>query len=185
MRQPIKLYALPLTLSMAASPALADHQEENSALQDAWLDGKLDAVVLLNEDLNPFEIDTDVVDGMAIVTGNVSSDLHRNLLNDLALSIDGINSIDNQLHVEPVEYELEGQIDPASEVLDASISTAVATKLLLNSEIDSSRIDVDTSNQTVILEGRVGSDLNSNLAEQIARSTFEVQDVHNRLIVVK
>lgn len=176
--------AISLTLALLASPVVADHQEENSALQDAWLDGKLDTVVMLNRDLNPLEIDTDVVDGRAIITGTVNSPVQKILIDDLALSIDGIHAIDNHLVVELEPFEADDTSGPIDDIIDASITTAVAMKLMLNSEIDSSKIEVETTDKAVILEGRIDTEFNSNLAEQIAMSTFEVEAVYNRLIVV-
>ena len=60
MKMIFKQCLIPLASSTISMPALADHDEQNSALQDAWLDGKLGTIVILNEHLNPLKIETDV-----------------------------------------------------------------------------------------------------------------------------
>lgn len=178
MYQLSKNLLIPLSLSLMAGNVLADHHEENSQLQDAWLDGKMDTVILLNEHLNPFDIETDVVNGKAIVSGTVESDIHKYLVAELALGIDGIESVDNQIVV------MESQ-DQSSELratmVDASITTAISTKLMLNTEINSLNIDVDTEDKTVTLLGEVENEVEKNLVGQIASNTSNVESVINRL----
>jgi len=185
MNQMLKRTVIPLSFAFLANTAFADHSEANSALQDAWLDGKLGTVVVLNKHLNPLRIETDVVDGKAIVTGKVDSPVQKSLMTELALSVEGIKSVDNRLQVTSQErHEDEEGIEPVSTMLDASITTAISTKLLLKPEIDSSEIDVDTDKQNVILRGTVKNDVESDLVEQIALNTFEVDSVINRLEVL-
>lgn len=178
MKKLSKKLLVPISLSLLATNALADHNEENSRLQDAWLDGKMDTVILLNKHLNPFDIESDVINGEAKISGSVESDVHKQLATELALSIDGIESVDNQIMVaessnEPSELE--------TAMVDASITTAISTKLLLNTEINSLNINVDTDDQTVTLVGEVDSDVEKELVEQIASNTSNVEEVINRL----
>lgn len=180
MKQLIKRCVIPLTFTALATPALADHNEENSTLQDAWLDGKLGTVVIFNEHLNPFKLET------AIVTGKVDSSVQKNLMTELAMSIEGIEKVDDRLVVvtQHAQSEEENENSGAvSTMLDASISTAISTKLLLKPEIDSPEIDVDTNDQTITLNGAVVSEVQSDLVEKIALNTFEVDKVVNRLQV--
>ncbi|GJM11690.1 MAG: transporter [Pseudohongiella sp.] len=182
MKQLFKLCAIPLTFTIMATTSYADH-EENGALQDAWLDGKLGTIVIFNEHLNPFEIETDVVDGAAIVTGKVDSPIQKSLMTELALGVEGIHEVDNRLVIvsEKTHADNKDESGAVSTMLDASITTAISTKILLKSEIDSSEIDVDTKDQTVTLNGTVASEIQSELVEQIAMNTFEVDEVVNKL----
>lgn len=184
MRNIIKTTTIVALTAFASSIALAG-DDENSALQDAWLDGKLATVVVLNKHLNPLKIETDVVDGVAIVTGKVDSEIQKELMTELAYGVDGIKDVENRLVVADSESVEDKAEKLSANLLDTSISTAITTKLLLNSEIDSSEIDVVTSDQEVTLKGEVPSDIQSDLAEQIAMNTFDVRDVTNNLIVSK
>lgn len=178
MKQISKKLLLPFSIALISLPALADHEEESSQLQDAWLDGKIGTVVLFNKHLNPLDIETDVVNGRAIITGRVDSVIHRELMTELALSVEGIEKVDNQLIV-------SGHSDNDSKIksalIDASITTAISTKLLLNTAVNSFGIEIDTSNQTVVIEGTVDSALEKDLVGQIAFNTSNVDDVINKL----
>lgn len=185
MKKLIKKSLIPLSLAIASSSVFADHQEENSALQDAWLDGKLGTVIVLNRHLNPLKIETDVVDGKAIVIGRVDSMIQKNLMTELALGIEGIEEVDNQLMVQSNSQHADS-VDgdgAISTMLDASITAAISTKLLLNSEVNGSAIDVDTNEQRVTLNGTVAREIESALVEEIASNTFEVEEVINKLVV--
>ncbi len=183
MKKLLELCAIPLTAAAVTTSVFAQHSEQNSALQDAWLDGKLGAIVVLNEHLNPLQIETDVVDGNAIIIGEVDSSVQKYLMTELAMGVEGIHSVDNRLQITTEQKATGRQDDALSVMLDASITTAISTKLLLNSAIDSSDINVDTLGQKVILEGHVPSEIESELTQQIAQNTFEVDSVVNNLLV--
>lgn len=68
-----------------------------------------------------------------------------------------------------------------TDVVDASITTAITSRLLLNTEINSLSIDVDTTDQTVALSGTVENKLEKELVERIAANTSNVDEVINRL----
>lgn len=175
---------LPITLMTMMSPALAEHSEQNTLLQDAWLDGKLGAVIVLNQHLNPLTIESDVVDSKAIISGKVHSEIQKTMMTELALGIEGIQAVDNLLEVTPREEDAITSDDVVEDMLDASITTAISTKLLLNPNINSSEINVDTIDKQVVIGGMVSSEIESELTEQIAQNTFEVDTVLNQLVVV-
>ncbi len=70
-----------------------------------------------------------------------------------------------------------------TKLVDVSITTAISTKLLMNTEINSTEIDVDTVAKAVVLNGSVESSAEKDLVEQIAKNTFEVKSVENNLKV--
>ncbi|MFT4861119.1 MAG: hyperosmotically inducible protein [Pseudohongiellaceae bacterium] len=185
MKKLIEFCAIPLFIAVAATSAFAQHSEQNSALQDAWLDGKLGAIVVLNEHLNSLQIETDVVDGTATIIGEVDSSAQKYLMTELATGVEGIHSVHNRLQITAAHNAVESGDDTLSVMLDASITTAISAKLLLNSAIDSSEINVDTQGQEVKLEGRVNSEIESELTQQIAQNTFEVDSVVNNLQISK
>ena len=68
---------------------------------------------------------------------------------------------------------------------DATITTSVKAKLTGDRAANFTRIDVDTSNQVVTLNGIVGSaDLKAR-AEQLARQVSGVKSVKNNLQIQK
>lgn len=69
-------------------------------------------------------------------------------------------------------------------VSDATTTATVKTKLMADSETEALKINVDTKDDVVILEGEVESESAKQKAEQIARDTGDVKEVRNNLRVV-
>jgi hyperosmotically inducible protein len=68
-------------------------------------------------------------------------------------------------------------------VTDASLTAAVKTKFLADSQVKGLNIDVDTSNGVVTLNGQVSSQAEASKAVTIARNTDGVKRVINNLKV--
>ena len=68
-------------------------------------------------------------------------------------------------------------------VTDASLTAAVKTKFLADSQVKGLNIDVDTSNGVVTLNGHVSSQAEASKAVTIARNTDGVKRVINNLKV--
>lgn len=181
-----KAVLIPTCVFSLGLPLIANAGEDkNNSMSDAWLDGKLDTVILLNEHLNPFEIDTDVTNKIAVISGEVDSSVEKSLVTELAKSIEGIEKVDNRLQVIP-EMPKENKVKTAAKEVggdfsDAAITTAISTKLMLNTDINSLKIDVDTDNGEVKLNGSVETKAEKDLVEQIAKNTFDVKEVTNLL----
>jgi len=159
--------------------------------RDAWLTGKIEAVYTLNPYLNPFEIDTDVENGVVHLTGTVETDIDRDLAGELAKGIEGVDEVVNDLKVDAQSTrdasksakKSGNQRDFGTWVDDATTTAAVKSKLIGNPNTKGLKIDVDTKNDVVTLTGRVKSDEERSLAEEIARNTGDVEDVRNNLVV--
>lgn len=156
--------------------------------RDAWLDGNLEATLLFNEHLDSFDIDTDVREGVAYLTGAVESDIDRDLAGELAQSIKGINRVENALVVDRTNVPDAVHSDASRErasfrqsVLDATLSSRVKAQLLLNNNIGGLDIDVDSSDSRVTLSGDVKSDQERELAVAIARNTAGAKSVTDNL----
>lgn len=185
-----------------AAPAFAgDEQEYDGELKDAWLDGKLEIAYTLNRHLNPFEIDTRVRNGVAYLTGEVDSDIERDLAREIALSIDGITAVEANLFLDDdvIEEAAERAEELAEEVEeedlersassliqkvdDATTTASVKSRLALNGNVEAHEINVDTRNDIVTLRGTVDSEAEKQLAEMIAMNTGDVREVRNELEV--
>jgi len=178
------LTVLALVGTLAAAPAFAS--KPSGQPNDAWIQGKLETVYLLNRHLNGFAIDTDVRGGAVHLTGKVESNIDKDLAGELAKGIDGVVSVKNDLVV--AEHSrvpaAEGDHRPFGEwVEDATTTARVKTKLLTDRNIAGLKINVDTKGDIVTLAGEVPSSEEKQLAEQLARNTGDVKDVHNQLVV--
>jgi osmotically-inducible protein OsmY len=186
-----------------ADTEVGAHEDETfrGSVKDAWLTGKIETVFTLNRHLNPFAIDTDVENGVVSLTGTVENDIDRDLAAELAKGVDGVVEVRNELLVdadpeiddadetERLASDAEGDDATAPDrdfgtwVDDATTTAAVKSRLVGNDNVGALGIDVDTYEDVVTLTGRVTSDEESNLAEEIARNTRDVSDVHNELVV--
>lgn len=172
-----------MSFVIALSTVHAGTSETEQKINDAWLDGKLDTAILFTEHLNALKIDTEVKNGVAFLSGEVNSDVSKDLATEVAISVEGIKDVKNNLKVNAPKQKGKEKDSVTDNLTDASISTAITTKLMLNSNIDSWDIDVDTSNRMVTLNGSVPSGEQKTLVEKIAENTSDVKKVNNKLEV--
>lgn len=166
----------------------------NSQLKDAWLDGKLEVAYALNRHLSPFSIDTSVENGIVSLSGEVGSEIDKELAGEVARNIEGIEDVRNDLIVRQGGTEAAaGAAEPADaddertfadRIDDATTTAAVKSKLMMDDETGGLQINVDTRNHVVTLSGNVDSEAERELAEQIASNVEEVERVQNELEVV-
>jgi len=193
-RYPLKTIAKACALSMAfmVTPALAATDKDK--LSDIWADATLTTTYALNTQLNPFKIDVDIKQGVAVLRGSVDSKVEKELAEELALGVDGVTRVDNQLVVEssstsmvqkPGHDKKSAERSFIRKVEDANLTAKVKSQLLWNSSTNGLDINVNTRNGTVTLLGIVESEAQSQLAEQIAHNTRDVYEVINKLKIVK
>jgi osmotically-inducible protein OsmY len=184
MKKHLATAALIATMSLGAMQAFGD---DKGAPKDGWITGKLEATYSLNRHLNAFTINTDTQNGVVHLTGNVESDIDRDLAGELAKGIEGVVSVDNDLVIKPNsrhEAHSEGTQRPFGVFVDDATTTAmVKSKLLANPNTKGLEIDVDTRGDVVTLNGEVSSNEEKQLAEELAKNTGDVKQVRNQLVV--
>jgi hyperosmotically inducible protein len=184
MKSYLAITALITTLSLAGTQAFGDDKD---APKDGWITGKLEATYALNRHLSAFEINTETTNGVVHLTGNVESDIDRDLAGELAKGIEGVVSVDNDLTIKPSsrqEVRTDGGQRPFGVFVDDATTTAmVKSKLLSNPNTKGLDIDVDTRGDVVTLNGEVSSAEEKQLAEELTRNTGDVKEVRNQLVV--
>ena len=177
------------TSAFAGSMDTANKWEEGA--KDAWIDGKAEATLLFNGNLNSFDINTDVQNGKVILTGKVDNSVDKKLAEELVANIDGVTDVDNQLTIveEHDSEAMDGDdmdMDYATgKLTDAKIATVINTRFLMDSDISGFDIDVDVEQGNVTLTGTVDSDAERDLAVEIAKNATDVTDVEDNLKVVQ
>lgn len=175
-----------------ASAADSDKQASPSTMQqmqqtfkDGIKQGRLETAYLFSKQLNPFKIDTDVHGNTVVLKGTVSTDVEKDLAEEIAQGVDGINNVDNRLAVKTDAEKRDAKNDAgfAAWANDAMITAAVKTEFLTHSDIAGLNIQVTTKNGVVMLKGKADSNSVKELAEQIARNQDDVVDVKNELKV--
>ena len=172
-----------LSVSVVAEEMDTNNEWKDKA-KDGWIDGKAEATLLFNTSFNSFDINTDVKNGIVILTGKVDSEIEKKLAEELVVGIDGVQSVDNKLTVVEDRSMVEDE-KAMDKLTDAKIATVVKTRLLLDGDVPGFGIDVDVENRKVSLKGEVKSEAERKLAVQIARNTADVSDVEDNLMVVE
>ena len=160
-----------------STPSMANDWKDKS--RDAWIDGKAETILLMNTNLNSFDINTDVKNSVVILTGKVESDIERELAQELVENLDGVRDVDNELTV------LNKDDSFGTAMLDAKVATVIETRYLLDSEVSAMDIDIEAENGVVKLSGMVSNDAEHDLAIAIAENTDDVKRVIDQLEVAE
>jgi osmotically-inducible protein OsmY len=166
-----------------------DMDNAKSDVREAWLDGKLETAFLLNRHLNNFTIDSEVDGNSVELEGEVESDIDKELAEQIALSVDGIEHVNNELKVVPEsktkndDQEMDENNDRSfsQQVDDATLTAEIKMELLANSNTQGLKINVDTRKGKVTLKGTVASSTEKDLAEKLAGNVDGVVGVKNEL----
>ncbi|NQD96043.1 BON domain-containing protein, partial [Pseudomonas sp. CrR25] len=163
---------------LAPAYAHADEGELSRRLSDARQEGSLWTLYALNRHLNPFDIDVDVENGRATISGSVESEVERDLAEQLALGVEGVNKVDNQLLVEPRRATPgDGRPSLAQRFDDATLAATVKSRLLWNSNTEGLDIRVEARNGAVTLSGHAQTPAAKELAGALAANTEGVREV--------
>ncbi|NUY55966.1 hypothetical protein BZG80_13375 [Salinivibrio sp. MA440] len=174
--------SLGLALTLGASSAYADSSKNQwqDQAKDAWIDGKAESMLMVNTDLNNFDINTDVEQGVVILTGNVDTELDKSLAGGLVRQIDGVSQVENDL---TVSQPASKAADLGQAVVDTKVSAALKTSLLLNPDISGTNINVSVEDGVATLSGKVKSDGARDLAVLMAENAQDVERVIDELKV--
>ena len=121
--------------------------------------------------------------GVVILTGKVESGVDKALAEELVASLEGVNSVDNQLTVIDNEPTKDSKMLMA--LTDSKIETVVKTKLLFESEVSGTATEVEVEEGVVTLSGQVDSDAEKQLAVAITENTTDVKSVVDQLEIAK
>lgn len=176
------LLAAALSLSLAPLVTQAATQPLTEQLQAARQEGSIWTAFALNRHLNPFKLDIAVEDGRATLSGRVESEVQKELAEQVALSVDGIEAVDNRIEVD--EGTAEGSPPKLVQRLqDATLTATVKSKLLWNSNTRGLDIQVKSEDGAVTLSGQAQTPAAKELAGQLAANTDGVREVFNHLSV--
>ncbi|WP_049721125.1 BON domain-containing protein [Gilvimarinus polysaccharolyticus] len=161
-------------------------ESDQAAYRDGWLEGRLSAVLALNEHLNPFNISATVSSSTATLTGAVAHQIDKELATNIVMGIDGIAEVDNKITIDEEQVDNENR-EPGRNfveyISDMSTTAAIKTELLSSSNIDAIGINVDTHLNEVTLSGSVVHEAQSKLAEAIVTKHPDIARVHNHLTI--
>lgn len=156
-------------------------------LGEARMEGQIWMAYALNEHLSAFDLDVEVEGSKAIILGKVEEAVLKDLAEEVAHGVDGIDSVDNRIEVTASATRADRGDDSDRSfrvrISDATTTATVKSKLLWNSNTGGLGIDVSTEKGNVSLEGEADSESSKALAERLAANTDGVHSVDNRIRV--
>ncbi|RQW63093.1 BON domain-containing protein [Vibrio viridaestus] len=165
---------------MSFQAAAKTNADWKDTAKDAWIDGKAEATLLFDKNLNSFDINTDVDNGVILLTGKVDNNVDKSLAGELLKNIDGVKKVDNRLTV--VNSDDDSSLNQT--LVDSKVATVVKSSLLLEPEVNGTDINVDVDDGVVTLKGTAESASMKDLAITIAKNTSDVKNVVDNIEVV-
>jgi hyperosmotically inducible protein len=152
------------------------------AQSDAGITIKVKAKLATDSTVKAMHINVDTRDKVVTLSGTVDSEAAKEQALALARGIEGVADVlDNLTLIAPQSAEAGRTVGQV--VDDVSITAAVKTKLMTDSVVGALKIDVDTKDGVVSLNGPVKNQSEKDTALRIARETNGVKDVRDNLVV--
>lgn len=186
-RKPLIIAMSTLLTAATAMPLAADMDREmaedsadrtpGQVIDDMTIAGKLKAELAADPITDAMDIDIEVDRDRVQLNGFVKSDEARERAEELALAINGVESVTNNLEISEGERRTGEYID------DKTLTAKVKAALAKNDFAKSYTIDVEANRGIVSLGGHVDTEQQLEMAEKAAESVEGVRDVINNLEV--
>ncbi len=173
------MFALIVIASLLSSPA----GQVVTGVEDSTITARIEALYLLDQHLNPLNINTTTRDGNVMISGSVNDQVQRELAEDLALGVLGVRFVDNQLVVISTVIGEKEQRSWSQRVQDRAVTAAVRGRMLGSGEFKGLKIGITTVNNVVTLFGVVPTDAHVESMIAIASNSKGVEDVVNQLTI--
>ena len=174
-----------MSLALATFSGTAAAGTASQDVTDARQETQIWTTYALNSHLRANDLKVSVHDGKATLSGKVEESVSKDLAKQIALGVDGVKEVDNQIVVQ------DGYAAPAKssgrsygDAVDDSMTTAaVKSKLMWNKHSDGLATDVETKSGKVTLSGTADSEASRDVAGRLAKNTRGVVSVDNKLVV--
>jgi hyperosmotically inducible protein len=178
------LIATAVAAAIAGTSAFANAKPSQEVIE-ARQETQIWTTYALSPYLRANDLAVAVHEGKATLTGKVAEDVNKDLAKQIALGVDGIKTVDNQIEVVPNDTARTAPAERTygERVDDASITAAVKSKLLASRYADGLMANVDTMRGKVRLSGYASSAESKSAASSLAMNTHGVHAVSNLLVV--
>jgi len=154
-------------------------------LNDVQVKASVKTALALNRHLNGTEIEVSVSDGEVTLSGAVGTEIQKQLAENIALSIKGVNRVQNTLMVS--RLLARGPTDRprtlGERLDDLTIEAAVKTSFMLNENVKARDIRVSSHRGRVTLTGTFASPAEAELARKIADDVEGVISVETEAVI--
>lgn len=151
---------------------------------DAVLMSKVKSAISQTKRLHGYGIGVECKDGLVTLTGDVPTEIDKELAANLARETYGVRTVNNQIRIAPDATPQPGEIvnpDLTINVDDLELQANVRERIISVPELKAQRIEVKVQNRAVTLSGRVASEAQRLRAEQLVQNYPKVVSVNNQL----
>ena len=170
---------LVLALSTASLWANADAKQD---IVDARQETQIWTTYALSPYLRAHDLKVTVHNGKAVLTGIVDEDVNKELAKEIALGVDGVKDVDNQIVVKS-DYAPKTRDRGYGEKIDDLTIVAAVKSRFVWSKYSFMSAKVDSKGGRVTLTGNVESADAKSAATRLAQNTRGVIAVSNQLVV--
>lgn len=172
-----RVVALVLGATLATAYACGDSRRVEQKIEDGNITASLAAKYAFDTEIDRYRIDIDTVNQMVTLRGEVANAEQRTEAERIALATKGVRGVVNELAIDPTPRT------PSTAFDDAWISAMIESKLAVDPEVPSRKIDIDVREGVVTLSGTVESEAARTEAEDLALSVDGVRRVVNEIVV--
>jgi hyperosmotically inducible periplasmic protein len=174
-----------ITFAMTAHGGLALADPACPDLESARQEAQITTTYALNPYLRSNDIQVSVKDGKATLTGHVDQDIGKELANEIAVGIDGINRVDNRIAVRSANKlgQNDQQRSQGEVIDDATIIASIKSKMLWSRHADGLDATIRSNRGRVTLTGKASSADAKTMAGSLSSSTRGVVSVDNQMMI--
>lgn len=179
------LFASSIALAMIAMSGAFAADTISQDVTEARQETQIWTTYALSPYLRANDLKVSVHNGKATLTGIVEEDVNKDLAKQIALGVNGVKEVDNQIVVQ-ADYAPPARSSERGygEVIDdATITATIKSKLIWSKHTASLVTEVDTKRGKVTLLGTADSAAAKDLAGRLAMNTRGVVSVDNQLLV--
>lgn len=182
-RKSVLASAVALAIGGINGAASADTMSQD--LTEARQETQIWTTYALSPYLRANDLKVSVDNGKATLTGKVEESVNKDLAKQIALGVDGIKEVDNQILVQHdyVAPKASSTRSYGEAIDDATITATVKSKLLWSKATDGLTANVDTNRGQVTLKGTADSTDAKAIAGRLALDSRGVVSVNNQLAV--
>ena len=168
-----------------ANPLGSSAASATQAVIEARQESQIWTAYALSPHLRASDLKVSVSEGHAVLTGHVSEDMKKDLAKQIALGVDGIRSVDNRIDISTALLPPQPSLGRAfgDVVDDATVTSAVKSKLAWSRHADFLIVDVSTSRGVVTLQGSANTEDAKDAAGKLVMNTQGVRSLDNQLVV--
>jgi osmotically-inducible protein OsmY len=148
---------------------------------DLAVSNKVRSAFLLSKRLSAYTIGVETRDGIVTLTGQVPTEVDKELAANVTKDVPDVKGVNNQLVVQPGLKPSEASVREGMRVSDLEIRADLNERMVASQALKGQNIQVAVQDRIVTLSGQVETPAQKTGAEQLARSVANVVDVVNNL----